>query len=106
MRNRKRKVKPIKPDEIVELKKVVIPTEVIETVNILLAQKFCNGYATILQEDIVDALIVRTGWTSDFIFDNNYLDFEDIYREAGWKVVYDKPGFNEDYDKKFHFSKG
>ena len=41
--------------------------------------------------------------TSKTIYDNNWLDIEDIFREAGWKVTYDKPAYNESYDAYFKF---
>jgi hypothetical protein len=37
------------------------------------------------------------------IFDNHWLDIEDHYRKAGWKVTYDKPSYYEDYDAFFKF---
>ena len=39
------------------------------------------------------------------LFDNHYLDIEPAYRNAGWKVEFDKPGYNETYDSYFVFSK-
>lgn len=39
------------------------------------------------------------------IFDENWLDIELIYEQFGWKVKYDKPGWDEDYDPFFEFSK-
>lgn len=39
------------------------------------------------------------------IFDNCWLDVEDIFEEVGWKVVYDKPGYNESYPANFEFTK-
>jgi hypothetical protein len=39
------------------------------------------------------------------VFDNQWLDIEDIYREAGWKVSYDKPAYNETYKAYFTFSR-
>lgn len=40
-----------------------------------------------------------------FIFDKHWLDIEDTYRKAGWNVEYDKPGYCENYDAYFVFSK-
>jgi hypothetical protein len=31
------------------------------------------------------------------------LDIEDTYREAGWKVEYDKPAYCENYPANFTF---
>ncbi len=35
----------------------------------------------------------------------HWYDVEKIYEDAGWKVVYDGPGFNESYDATFTFTK-
>lgn len=37
------------------------------------------------------------------IFRRGYLNVEEAYREQGWSVVYDKPGYNETYDASFEF---
>ena len=39
------------------------------------------------------------------IYDKNWLDVEDVYESAGWKVEYDKPGYNENYEPTFTFSR-
>jgi hypothetical protein len=39
------------------------------------------------------------------VFSKHYLDFEDVYRKQGWKVYFDRPGFNESYTATFTFSK-
>lgn len=46
----------------------------------------------------------------DFIFEavnqlikEKWLDIEDHYRKAGWKVTYDKPAYCENYDAYFKF---
>jgi hypothetical protein len=39
------------------------------------------------------------------VYAKGWLNFEAIYEEAGWKVVYDKPGYNETYDANFTFTK-
>jgi len=38
------------------------------------------------------------------IFDNHWLDVEPIFEDCGWKVEYDKPGFNENYPATFKFT--
>ena len=37
------------------------------------------------------------------IFSEGYLNVEEVYREQGWVVSYDKPGYNESYDANFKF---
>jgi hypothetical protein len=40
------------------------------------------------------------------IFKTGYCDLEPLYRAAGWRVVHDKPAYNETYDAYFKFTKG
>lgn len=39
------------------------------------------------------------------VFIMRLLDVEQAYREYGWNVKYDKPGFNESYESFFIFKK-
>ena len=94
--------RPISPHEALELKQANIPDVVINTVNRLIAENIRYGYATLYQKDIVKEL-VASGLNRREIFDKHWLDFEDMYREAGWEVTYDSPGFNETYDETFKF---
>lgn len=103
-------IKPISPQEI---KKKELPDSVIIAFNELLQEKYHNEKTiTILQKDAV-AKIISVSGRSDYrsmvsaqaIFDNHWLDIEDIYRDHGWKVEYDKPGYNEDYEAYFKFNK-
>lgn len=90
-------VKPISPQEI----KKTIPDFVIEAVNELIAEKVNDkNYATVLQKHIVDRVKSKT----DQDFDYAWLDFENIFRDAGWNVNYDKPAYCESYDAYFEFS--
>lgn len=97
------KVKPISPNEVEH----VIPDFIFEAVNRLIREKWNGKSATIKQDEIMD--IVSSEREDDprprrhVIFDNNWLDFEDHYRKAGWKVTYDKPAYYENYDAFFKF---
>lgn len=98
-------IKPITPDEI----KHEIPDFIIEAVNTLLKKKWDGKKAIIEQNDIL-AIVSNNDEDSDkpsrqTIFENNWLDFEDLYRKVGWKVEYDKPAYNESYDAYFKFTK-
>lgn len=99
-------VKPITPDEVVEHKLREIPDQVVECWNRMIASK-SNGSntITIMQDDIVSALVAATGVKRQAVFDLGWLDIEDLYRNAGWKVSYDKPGYNESYEAYFEFRK-
>jgi hypothetical protein len=96
------RIKPVSPQEVAEVRLETIPNEVIQVVNALIAEDYDGGYATILQKDIVEGLIAA-GYSRDEIFKRHMLDFEEIYRQSGWKVEYDKPAYNESYDANFQF---
>lgn len=96
-------IAPIKPSEIAQAKQKAIPEAVIQVVNDLLARKFTNGRATIKQLEIVNELVANHNLTQSCIYDNDYLNFEEIYRAQGWIVNYDKPAYCESYDAYFEF---
>jgi|SRR5215217_4188967 len=97
--------KPISPNEIAEAKKSAFPDFVVETFNELIAANFSNGSATILQEDAVALLMERGQVNRNQVFNMGWLNIEEIYRAEGWKVSYDKPGYNESYPASFEFRK-
>jgi|ERR1041385_3448297 hypothetical protein len=96
---------PIKPEQIAEKKQAIIPDVVIDTLNTLIAQRFSEGVAVVEQGELIGMLVAR-GLVRREIFGNQWLDFEDIYRKAGWNVVYDKPAYNETYEPTFTFTVG
>lgn len=95
-------VKPITPSDIPNAKKNIIPDAVFEVVNELIAKNYSGSSATVTQNEILEGLAER-GIARDRAFSQKYLEIEDIYRENGWKVEYDKPGYNESYDAYFKF---
>ena len=98
--------KPISPDEVATTKLKNIPDEVIEAFNEIIAQNFSRSCSNFKQKDVVKLIMIRlVAIDRQTIFDNGWLDVEDIYREAGWKVEYDKPAYNEDYEPNFTFIK-
>ncbi len=96
--------KPITPAEVVKLKVTLIPDEVINAFNELIAENFSGGSSSFTEKKVV-ARIVKKGISSAEAYANHWLDVEDIYRKSGWKVDYDKPGYNESYDATFTFKK-
>jgi hypothetical protein len=88
---------PIKPEDVVPLRSKNIPDWVIEAVNRLIVAKWKGDQAIVYQEEIVKQYL------GDGDFDYHWLNFEDIFREAGWKVVYDKPHYSESYKAHFTF---
>ena len=100
----KRKVVPVKPREILGGRADNIPDEVLKIFNTLIKKKFDGRQAIVRQEDVLKALVTEER-PSHAIFENHWLDVEPIYRKAGWKVEYDKPGYNEDYDAFWVFKR-
>lgn len=98
-------VRPIKPDAVADEKVINFPDAVFEAFNQLIAQNFSGGSATVKQKDVV-ALMVGKGVEAEEIYKNHWLDVEDVYRAAGWKVMYDKPAYCEEwFEPHFEFSK-
>jgi hypothetical protein len=96
-------VTPLKPADMQAAQAARIPDEVIEVVNELLAKEFSNGRATLLQKDVIAALCNKMMCTRESVFANRWLDFEPAFRQAGWKVSYDKPAYNESYEARYEF---
>lgn len=94
---------PIRPEDVAGHKIKVLPSEVFEVFNDLIARSFSNGQATVMQKDVVDALVEK-GFSKEQIFAQKLLDVVEAYRAKGWEVEYDKPGFNETYGAAFIFS--
>ena len=106
-------VEPISPKDVLGLKEKVIPFEVIEAFNEMIASKFDGRQSRFVQKDVVKLILKkfdeygnkdagRVG--NKRVFDNDWLDVEPLYEKRGWNVEYDKPGYNETYDAMFIFS--
>ena len=104
------KVKPLSPDEVLEKKQESIPDEMLEAVNEMIVKKWNGHEATFRQEDLVALYLSKVGENDiqksrDKIYENHWMDFEDVYRSNGWSVEYDKPAYNESYPATFKFKK-
>ena len=97
-------ITPEKADELVKLAKQ-LPVEVLETFNELIVHNMRGGGAKVLQNEAVRAICNRMKIRQDDVYDRGYLEVDAAFKEAGWKVVYDKPAMDEDYDASFTFSK-
>ena len=99
---------PMKPDELGQYQAKYIPEGVFEVFNKAIATGWSGYSATLKQEEIMTAIIEKMGMSADdrsLIFDRGWLNIEEAYRNAGWKVVYDKPGYNESYGANWVFTK-
>ena len=91
---------PISPKDLTP----TIPDFVAEAVNTLLSKNYKPRGTKINQEDIIQEIIrIKPDLARQAIFDNGYLDFEAAYEAKGWRVTYDKPGYNETYPASFLF---
>lgn len=110
-------VKPMSPSEVLANKVHVLPPEVIRAVNQLLTERFDGHQARFNQEEIVNKIIYMfadldtngrggsVNCTKEKIYEKHWLDFEPIYRQEGWVVEYDNPGYNESYTPNWKFRK-
>ena len=99
--------RPLSPGDIANAKSSTIPDEVIEAANELLAKRW-DGYKSIftLKELVALARSKRASVEHDsFLFDSGAYDIEIPFRESGWAVEFDRPGYNETYEAKFIFHK-
>ncbi len=94
---------PITPAEAKAAKKVQIPKEVFDAFNTCITKYLSDGVSEFTQKEVI-SVILSLGLNREDIFTNKWLEVEDLYREVGWKVVYDRPGFNESYDATFCFT--
>lgn len=100
------KIKPIRPDEIESNMEYIIPDFVFESVNELLKEVYRGtGYVTIKTDAIVKKILAnpRCNVSKDTLFKKRYLDFEKVYGKYGWKVTFDKPAYDENYDSFYKF---
>lgn len=107
----KMQVKPFSPGDATASVSSLLPDEVISAVNRLLSQKF-DGRNSVefYQHEVIKAikhefmLSREQKVTRAEIFENQWLDFEPVFRKSGWRVYYDKPGYNESYEPTFTFT--
>lgn len=96
--------KPIKPSDVVAAKARQIHPLVIDTFNALIVANWSHGRSVISQAAVMAELVNKHNINRQEVLSNNGLDIEDVYRAAGWRVEYDKPGYNESYEATFTFT--
>ena len=97
-----KKVRPIKPREVVSKVKKKIPDEVIEAINELIVENYEGGKVIIKQKDVV-ARIIEKGLNENDIYKKGWLDVEDAYGSIGWCVTNKIPEPHDTYDAFFEF---
>lgn len=98
-------VGPIEPNEVQNKKDEQLPEEVFIVFNDIIIENWDGHSATVMQDEVAKRIAKALKITTTQVYNRNLLDVENAYTKAGWKVEYDKPGYNEDYRPYFIFSK-
>lgn len=82
-------ITPVTPTDCFALKQSLeVPPLIIEVINGLIAINFEGDHSTVFVKEIIDEVCKRDpSLTEDEIYENNYLDVEDLYVKYGWKKV-------------------
>ena len=103
-------VEPIRPDQVVQKKQDSLPDEVIEAFNELIGQNWNGSFSSVTVESAIQRIITKMTVNdkplnrSD-VFRLGDLEVEDVYRAKGWKVVFDKDGWDESYESRYEFTR-
>jgi hypothetical protein len=89
-------VLPITPSEVIDAKAERMPPQVLAVFNALIAENWNDHRSHFTLKEVYARL---PG------IDSKWLNVEGIYRKAGWTVTYDQPGYCEDYEATFTFTK-
>lgn len=85
-----------------------IPSEVYESINEILAERFSEYPITIYQDEVISRVTqkMQSGGTSisteDF-FKYHWLDFEPAYEGSGWRVSFFKPSYGDSFKAHWIF---
>lgn len=101
-------IKPVSPDNINKNK--IIPDFVVAAANELIQKHWNGNRAQFTLEALVKLALEKKPeedtHTKESLFGEHAFDIEPLFRSAGWRVEFDKPGYCESYDAFFFFSKG
>ena len=100
--------KPISPDEAAKIQQKLIPDEIIESFNELIAENYnsLSKESVVLQKDVLSRIHKKMPNISrGAIFKNNWLNIEELYSNEGWLVKYDSPAYCESYEPYFKFTR-
>lgn len=94
------------PEDVLKKRNEMIPDFVITAFNDLLTENYQEDETIIKQEDAIRKILeYSTDYelTREAIFKKHYLDIENLYRNNGWEVDYEKPAFDERFEPYFIF---
>lgn len=80
--------RPITPNEVADLKSEQIPEEVVQAFNELIDENWNGSCSVVGLDEAADRAAKLIGINDSVLYRNNWLDVEDIFREAGWEVDY------------------
>ena len=97
--------KPIGPTDTLLYKKTkLIDDAVFEAWNNCIARHYHNGRSKFALNELKSEIRKLTHVEDvDEMMNRGWLDLEDVYREEGWSVTFDKAAYNESYDSFFLF---
>lgn len=99
-------MKPITPKDANTKRLELIPDVVFEAVNELIVEQIGSSQSvTLTQTEVVNRILSKSDISRNVIFDKHYLDFEEVYTDAGWKVTFDKAAYYETCDSTWRFVK-
>lgn len=96
------------PQEAMDLKNNMLPAYVFDAFNEMIAKNLTTGHrAQFKQKDVISLIVGKSNGDvdRDGVFSRRMLDVNSHYRQAGWKIDHDQPGYNESYDAFFIFDK-
>jgi hypothetical protein len=98
----------ISPQEAQEQRQKQIPQEVFDVWNEVIVSHLCQSSQRIvsrfLLKELSSKLSSKMHMNFETLKEKGYLDLEPFFRENGWTVDFDSPGYNESYDANFQFS--
>lgn len=101
-------IKLIKPEEVQGARATIIPDFIFQAFNEMIVENWSGGQSIFTQDAVIEKICNIAGKENAYtieLFSKKYLDVEPYFRDIGWEVIYDKPGYNESYDANFRFSK-
>lgn len=96
--------KAIEPSEAVERARNELPPKVYEAFNDLIVKNLRGKRSVVTLKEATAAVCSALDLPAQEVRRRGYLDVEDYYRKAGWRVVYDRPAYNETYEATFEFT--
>lgn len=99
--------KALSPQEAILRFKNEVPETVLEAWNSLIVSnlKVQGGKSTasFSLDDLATKITLAMDVSREVAKDKGWFDLEDIFRDKGWKVEFDSPGYNENYSANYTF---